>query len=58
MPVINNIDNKGAYYKWGNEGKKYYYDPQNERSRIIARDKAIKQGMAINIAKSKVKRYD
>lgn len=35
------------YYSWGRTGAKYYFNPVSEVSRMIARDKATKQGDAI-----------
>lgn len=34
-------------YKWGASGKCYTYTPGNTQSRVVAKKKAIKQGLAI-----------
>lgn len=47
MPVQRNKDSIGCFYRWGNHGKKYYYIPNNKKSRMIAKNKASKQGKAI-----------
>lgn len=47
MPVKNCEDNKKPGYKWGDEGKCYTYDPNNESSRRTAKKSAILQGLAI-----------
>jgi len=47
MPVRRGKDSKGAYYRWGNKGKKYHYTPGNKRSRATAKSKAKRQGRAI-----------
>lgn len=36
-----------GYYRWGDNGKKYYYTPGNDDSRRAARSRARKQGRAI-----------
>ena len=41
-----------GWYRWGDEGKKYYYEPGNERSRSTAKGLAVRQGRAIESAKS------
>jgi hypothetical protein len=46
MPVIRGIEKGKPYYRWGGHGKKYFYTPNNERSRKLAQDKAKKQGIA------------
>jgi hypothetical protein len=48
MPVRNGRDSNGPFYRWGNSGKKYYYKPNNEKSRDMAKEKAKKQGIAIH----------
>lgn len=35
------------FYQWGRSGKKYYFNPVSEVSRMTAKDKATKQGDAI-----------
>ena len=47
MPVRQGNDANGAYFQWGEHGKKYYYDPKSERSKETARKKAARQGRAI-----------
>lgn len=47
MPVETGYDNKGCYARWGKKGKKYYYTCNNIRERKEAKDKALKQGKAI-----------
>jgi len=39
-------------FKWGDSGKCYTYTPGNETSRKRAKDKAAKQGRAIQVNKS------
>lgn len=47
MPIRQGNDIKGVYYKWGNRGKKYYYLPNNLKSRNEAWRRAHAQGVAI-----------
>lgn len=47
MPVNIGKDNEGCFAKWGQEGKKYYYECGNEVERNNAKNKAYKQGVAI-----------
>jgi len=47
MPVIFGRDKFGVYMRWGNQ-KKYYYIPNNKKSRDKAKEKAKKQGIAIH----------
>jgi hypothetical protein len=47
MPVVRRIDRNGPYYQWGSTGAKYYYIPNNYKSRLISKYKAAKQGAAI-----------
>lgn len=49
MPTHRGVDSKGPYFQWGNHGKKYYYVPNNKRSRELARSKAHKQGIAVRM---------
>lgn len=42
-------DKDGTFYRWGEHGKKYYYIPNNVRSRDIAKEKAKRQGRAIKM---------
>lgn len=53
MPVIRGSNKQGSYYKWGKSGKKYFYIPNNKKSRIAAKQKARKQGIAIIIQRNK-----
>lgn len=47
MPLINQIDRVGPFYKYGLTGKKYYYNFKDQNTRKIAKKKAIIQGYAI-----------
>ena len=47
MPVLRGKDSKGSYYRWGENGKKYYYKSGSEQSRERAKSKAALQGRAI-----------
>ena len=47
MPIINSKNSMGTYYKWGKNGFKYYYIKNNEKSRMRAKEKALRQGRAI-----------
>ncbi|MFP4457560.1 MAG: DUF2213 domain-containing protein [Clostridia bacterium] len=47
MPVQECQLNNKPGYKWGEEGKCYTYTPNNEEERNKAKEKAIKQGIAI-----------
>lgn len=49
MPVKRGTDSRGSFYRWGEMGKKYYYVSGSARSRNLARSKARKQGIAIQI---------
>jgi len=53
MPYITGSDGKGHFVKWGPEGKKYYFDPDNKESRQRAKRNAQKQAAAIKSSKSK-----
>ncbi len=46
MPVHRGKDRKGAYYQWGDSGKRYYYETGDQQSREAAKDKAKRQGRA------------
>jgi len=48
-------DKKGYFCRWGNSGKKYYYDPSDKASKERARNKANKQGQAIQVNKNEEK---
>lgn len=47
MRIVNGYDNKGCFYQYGIRGNKYYYDPQYEKTRLIARSRAILEGYSI-----------
>lgn len=47
MPVHTGKDKDGTFYRWGTSGKKFYFDPESEQSRGIAKSKAQKQAQAI-----------
>ena len=51
MPVRRGKDKDGAYYRWGESGKKYRYETGNERSRQAAKKKAEKQGQAVKASR-------
>lgn len=51
MPVQRGKDSNGPYYKWGQNGKRYYYSSGNTSSRTRAHHKAEKQGRAIQFRK-------
>lgn len=57
MPVERGRDSNGPYYRWGEHGKKYYYEPNNERSRKIAEEKAARQGRAIKASQARAIRF-
>lgn len=60
MPVNYGSEKEGGkekyFYKWGRTGTKYYFHPESVTSRIIARDRATKQGDAIKSQMKKAKR--
>ena len=51
MPVQRGKDKDGAYYQWGESGKKYRYETGDEKSREAAKKKAAKQGQAVKASK-------
>ena len=53
MPIFNQKDQKGYYYRFGHHGKKYYYNTMSSRSQKIAYGKALKQTQAIHQVKIK-----
>ena len=53
MPVINSSDTHGRFYKFGVNGKKYYYVSGNKLSRETAKSKCKAQGRAIEYSKHK-----
>jgi len=52
MPVKNCKKDGKNGYKWGDSGYCYTYTTGNESSRKRAKDKAIRQGRAIQVNKS------
>jgi hypothetical protein len=51
MPVRRGKDKDGAYYQWGESGKKYRYQTGNDSSREAAKTKAEKQGKAVKASR-------
>lgn len=51
MPIKTCQSDGKPGYKYGDEGKCYTYDPNNEESKKSAEEKAKKQGRAIEIQK-------
>ena len=47
MPVFQRRDSRGTFFQWGDDGKKYYFDPNSLASAARARRKARKQGQAV-----------
>lgn len=52
MPVVIKKDKEGSYAQWGSKAK-YYFDPEDEKSKQRAIEKAIAQGAAVYIDKNK-----
>lgn len=50
MPLNKGYDKKGYFYRWG-EQKKYYYNPNSQKSATEAAKKALRQGRAIGYSK-------
>jgi hypothetical protein len=48
MPVKLGEDKEGCYAKFGDKGKKYYYECKNTEQRKKAKRKAILQGVAVS----------
>lgn len=46
MPIKRTTAKGKPAYQWGASGKKYPYTPGNAASRLAAKKKAIKQGLA------------
>ena len=46
MPINRGRDTHGCYYRWGQHGKKYYYQSGDKVSREGAISLAVKQGRA------------
>lgn len=53
MPIKRCTKDGKPGFKWGNEGTCYPYTAGNEQSRKNARDKARKQGQAIELEKKR-----
>lgn len=53
MPVQKGNDSNGSYFRWGEHGKKYYFDSNSNRSKQLARKKAEKQGRAIKASQAR-----
>lgn len=47
MPLMYDKDKKGCSIRWGESGKKYYYDCEDEKQKKEAERKALKQASAI-----------
>jgi hypothetical protein len=58
MPVERGVDEKGNYYRYGKEGKKYHYVTGNAASRAEAKKRADKQGEAIHASQNAVSALD
>jgi len=52
-PLQKGRDSKGYYVRWGDSGKKYYYNPDSKQSFEDAKAKALKQGRAIKRLQNK-----
>ncbi len=46
MPINTGRDEKGSFIRWGEQAK-YYYDPNDMRSYVRAKERAIRQMKAI-----------
>lgn len=46
MPIHKGKDKEGSFYQWGNQHK-YYYNPKNIHSEMLAYYKVVKQAQAI-----------
>ena len=51
MPVQRGMQDNKPFYRWGKTGKKYFYTPNNVKSREDAKKKALTQGRAIHASK-------
>ena len=47
MPVHRTTANGKPAYQWGTSGKAYTYTAGNKASALVAKKKAIKQGLAV-----------
>lgn len=59
MPIHAGTETKGGkilhWYQWGSKGAKYFYNPESQRSRVIAWNKAVEQAKAIKASESRRK---
>ena len=46
MPINIGRDSKGSFKRWGKKGTKYYYTPNDKKSRDAAHKKALRQARA------------
>jgi hypothetical protein len=53
MPLTRSTKNGKPGYKWGKSGKVYTYTPGNNASKERAKQKALRQGRAIEVSKAK-----
>ena len=53
MPVTQGFDHNGIFYRWGTQGKKYYYTNTNTSTQLKAYEKALRQGRAIAITRQR-----
>ena len=51
MPIKECQENNKPGFKYGDTGKCYTYDPTDDKSKNLAKEKAAKQGRAIEIRK-------
>lgn len=54
MPLIRGNEHNHGYYKWGQNGHKYYYIRNNDISRERAKNLALKQMRAIKSSEARV----
>jgi len=52
MPIEKGKDKVGHFARWGENGKKYYYNPETDGSLTMAEDKAKAQGVSIEAGES------
>lgn len=52
MPVMTGKDTKGCFARWGQSGKKYYYECGNNQALERAKSQAAKQGRAVHAQES------
>ena len=50
---IKTNNHKFHYYQYGTKGTKYFFDPQNKKSKLTAYSRALNQARAINANKYK-----